>query len=194
MFKHLLISFTNLAMSELLTSQTCLGIVCNQSCDDLSPLADHEKNQAKERPLKHHYSDKTYITVITCKEHKRSQAVIMPFNCPDCFRAKSCFTMHKRVHCELHSSPYFDKTFRVMEAWKMHISTPKGSQVLINVPFAISVSNRCKILKLPRNYMMELTDLIFVHCAQRTLNPSVYGRNMLRITLPRSVSSVHTVI
>ena len=59
----------------------------------------------------HSISNKTYITVITCKEHKRSQAVIMPFNCPDCFRAKSCFTMHKRVHCELHSSPYCDKTF-----------------------------------------------------------------------------------
>ena len=51
-------------MSELLTSQTCLGIVSNQSFDDLSSLADHEKTQAKERPLKHYYSDKMMMMMM----------------------------------------------------------------------------------------------------------------------------------
>lgn len=58
-------------MSELLSSQTCLHIVCNHSFDDLSAsLADHEKPHAKEKSHKCHYCDETFTTVITCKEHK----------------------------------------------------------------------------------------------------------------------------
>jgi len=66
-------------MSELLTSPTCLCIVCNHSFDDLSSLADHNKTNAKEKPHKRDYN-KTFNTEITCKERKRSHTVVMPFS------------------------------------------------------------------------------------------------------------------